>query len=397
MHHVVVGASLAGLAAVDGMRSAGFDGRITVVDPATSLPPDRPPLSKQVLGGTMAPGAATQPIAARLDALDVELYLGVAASSLSVADHRIGLSDGSELVADGVVIASGSTPRRLATPLDGVHTLRTLEDCLAIRDALDLSPQRVIVVGAGFIGAEVAATCRQRGVEVTLIEAQDRPMQRVLPGSVGDFVTALHRDEGVDVRLGIGIDSYLGSSHVAGVRLVDGTEIDADLVVAGIGVDPAVGWLDGSGLTIDNGVVCDEALVAAPGVVAAGDLARWPHRLYGETMRFEQWENALEGGHHAGRQLVTSAGDPFAPVPWFWTDQYDCKIQLAGLVGPGDEARVVDGSLNERRVVVLFRRGDRCVGALGVNRARHVVQLRTKMATPLSWTDALAHFGLAEQ
>lgn len=396
-HVVVIGASLAGLAAVDGMRRSGFDGRITVVDSADSLPPDRPPLSKQVLGGTMSPESATQPMAARLDDLDIELCLGIGATSLDAAERRIALSDGSTIVADGLVIATGATPRALPGALPGVYTLRTLEDSVAIAAELDLEPQRVVVVGAGFIGAEVAATCRSRGVEVTIVEAQERPMQRVMPGSIGDFVTTLHRDEGVDVRLGVGISSLLGTSRVAGVQLTDGTVIDADLVVAGIGVTPATGWLEGSGLELDDGVVCDETMLAAPGVVAAGDLARWPHHRYGEHLRIEQWDNAIEQGGYAGRRLVTGSAEPFAPVPWFWTDQYDCKLQLAGRVGPGDEVRVVDGSTVERRFVALFRRDAHCIGAVAVNRARHAVQMRAKLGQPLLWDDALAHFGVDDR
>src|SRR5215218_9175067 len=194
----VVGASLAGLSAADALRTAGYDGDLVVVDPSSELPPDRPPLSKKVLAGTMAPGDAGQPAAHRLGELDLDLRLGVAATGLDVTTHDVRLSDGSILPTDGVVIASGSSPRRLDTALDGVHVLRDLDQCLAIRADLDRSPRRVVVVGAGFIGAEVAATCRQRGLEVTMIEAQDRPMQRVLPGGIGDFFTEIHRGEGVD-------------------------------------------------------------------------------------------------------------------------------------------------------------------------------------------------------
>jgi NADPH-dependent 2,4-dienoyl-CoA reductase/sulfur reductase-like enzyme len=180
------------------------------------------------------------------------------------------------------------------------------------------------------------------------------------------------------------------------VRLTDGTVIDADVVVAGIGVTPSVDWLAGSGLDLDNGVICDATCLAAPGVVAAGDVAAWYNPLYDEVMRVEQWENAIEQGAHAARRLMAGDGagtaEPYAPVPWFWTDQYDRKLQLAGRVAPGDEVAIIEGSLDERRFVAAFRRGDRCVGVLGVNRPRHVVQIRMKMNEPLAWSDALAHF-----
>jgi 3-phenylpropionate/trans-cinnamate dioxygenase ferredoxin reductase subunit len=383
------------LSATETLRDAGYDGSLIIVDPQPELPPDRPPLSKQVLAGSMEPGKAVQPLAYRLEEFGVDLRLGVTAEALRAGPREVDLSDGTTVSADGIVLATGSSPRHLDTNLGGVHVLRTMADCLAIRAELEGSPRRVVVVGAGFIGAEVAATCRQRGLDVTMIEAQDRPMQRVMPGEIGDFVTELHRAEGVDVRLGIGIESLDGGDRVERVRLTDGTVIDADVVIAGIGVTPSVDWLAGSGLDLDNGVVCDSTCLAAPGIVAAGDVAAWLNPLYDEVMRVEQWENAIEQGAHAARRLLAGEGgtaEPYATVPWFWTDQYDRKLQLAGRVGPGDEVAIIEGSLEDRRFVAAFRRGDRCVGVLGVNRPRHVVQIRMKMNEPLAWSDALAHF-----
>jgi NADPH-dependent 2,4-dienoyl-CoA reductase/sulfur reductase-like enzyme len=396
MRHVaIVGASLAGLAAADALRREGFEGAITVVDGAAALPPDRPPLSKQVLAGTMEPEDATQPQATRLDDLDLELVLGVRATALRAADRTVGLSDGSELTVDGLVIATGATPRRLATELAGVHVLRSLEDSLAIRADLVAEPQRVVVIGAGFIGSEVAATCRGYGTEVTMIEAQDRPMQRVLPGEIGGFVADLHRDHGVDVRLGVGVDGFDGAERVERVRLSDGSTVEADVVVAGIGVTPSIDWLSGSGLELGNGIRCDATCQASPGIVAAGDLAEWPNERYGETMRVEQWEHAIEQGEHAGRRLVRGddEAEPFRPIPWFWSDQYDRKIQMAGRVGPDDEVRIVVGSLEDRRFLALFRRGDRCSAVLGVNRPAQVVKTRMRLADPeFTWDAAIEMF-----
>jgi 3-phenylpropionate/trans-cinnamate dioxygenase ferredoxin reductase subunit len=397
MRHVaIIGASLAGLSAAESLREHGFDGTVTVVDRNPSLPADRPPLSKQVLAGTMEPATAHQPLATELDSFEVDLRLGVGATALRPHVLEVDLEDGTTLSVDGVVIATGATPRRLPTDLAGVHVLRDLEESLAIKAELDAGASRVAVVGAGFIGAEVAATCRQRGVDVTMIEAQVRPMQRVLPGPIGDFVTELHRDHGVDVRLGVGVDELMGSDRVTGVRLDDGTVIEADLVVAGIGVIPNTTWLEGSGLDVANGIGCDSTCLAAPGVVAAGDLARWPNPRYGETMRVEQWENAMEQGAYVARRLLAGDGsvEPFAPIPWFWSDQYDRKIQVAGRVGPEDEVRVVHGSIEERRFVALFRRHDRCVAVLGVNRPAQVMRTRMAMAADggLSWDDAVATF-----
>jgi 3-phenylpropionate/trans-cinnamate dioxygenase ferredoxin reductase component len=393
-HIAIIGASLAGLSAAESLREHGFDGAITVVDRNPTLPADRPPLSKQVLAGTMEPATAHQPLAGQLDSFDLDLRLGVGAAALRPAEREVDLEDGTTLSVDGVVVATGAEPRRLPTDLAGVYVLRDLDDSLAIKADLDAGASRVAVIGAGFIGAEVAATCRARGVDVTMIEAQSRPMQRVLPGPIGDFVTELHLDHGVDVRLGVGVDELMGAGRVAGVRLDDGSVVDADVVVVGIGVVPNTAWLDGSGLDVANGIGCDATCLAAPGVVAAGDLARWPNPRYGETMRVEQWENAMEQGAYVARRLLEGDGpvEPFTPIPWFWSDQYDRKIQVAGRVDPDDEVRIVHGSIEERRFVAVFRRGDRCVAVLGVNRPAQVMRTRMAMASEggLSWDDAVA-------
>jgi 3-phenylpropionate/trans-cinnamate dioxygenase ferredoxin reductase subunit len=390
----IVGASLAGTSAAAALRDAGFDGTIRLIDAASELPSDRPPLSKQVLAGTMTAEAAAQPIASRLDELEVDLVLSTTAEALDAETLTIRLGDGSELSADGIVLATGATPRRLDTRLDGVHALRTMEDCLALKADLDAGPTRVLVVGAGFIGAEVAATCRGLGLDVTMVEALPWPLQRVLPGEIGGFVADLHASEGVDVRLGVGVAHVEGGDRVERVVLSDGSAVDADVVVAGIGVVPSIDWLRSSSLALGNGVRCDETCMAAPGIVAAGDLCEWRNPLYDEAMRVEQWENAIEQGTHAGRRLLEADGaaTPFASVPWFWSDQYDRKIQLAGRVRPDDQVEIVEGSIEERRFVALFRRGDRCVAALGVNRPRHVVQLRMAMGRPLPWGEAVERF-----
>jgi len=273
----IVGASLAGLTAAETLRGAGHDGEIVILDPSSALPVDRPPLSKQVLAGVWEPERAIHRSAERLPELNVDLRLGIAAASLDAGTRTLGLSDGTSLTADGIVLAMGAAPRHL--PGDqpaGVHVLRTLDDCLGIRAELDADPARVAVIGAGFIGAEVAATCRGRGLDVTMIEAGPVPLGRVLPGEIGSFITDLHRDQGVDVRLGVGVDGLESddSGRVSAVRMADGSTLEATVVVVGLGVVPNTDWLDGSGLTLDNGVSCDETCLAAPGIVAAGDVAR---------------------------------------------------------------------------------------------------------------------------
>lgn len=388
--YAVVGASLAGLSAASTLRSGGHDGDIVVVDPSDALPLDRPPMSKQLLAGDWEPDRAHQPMATRVPDLDLDLRLGTAAAAIDVATRSLTLSDGSTLRADGIVVASGAAARRLPGPaLRGVHVVRDHVDAMALRSDLDAGPGRVGVIGAGFVGAEVAATCRGRGHEVTMVEAAAVPLARVLPGTIGEFVTELHRDHGVEVRTGIGVDGLVddGRGRVVGIRMADGSTVDADVVVVGIGAAPNTAWLEGSGIPLGDGVECDATCLAAPGVVAAGDVASWMNEHYGERMRVEHWEHAIEHGEAAALRLLGGDVDavPFLSVPWFWSDQYDRKIQMAGRPAAGDDAHVVEGSLRERRFVVAFRRGDRCTAVLGVNRPRHVVQARMRLRDSLAW------------
>ncbi|HYF44951.1 MAG TPA: FAD-dependent oxidoreductase [Acidimicrobiales bacterium] len=388
----MVGGSLAGLRAAETLRQEGFDGTVVVIEAEEGAPYDRPPLSKQVLAGTWEVEDARLPVHA--DELAVDWERGQRATGLDLDGRTVALADGRSIAFDGLVIATGASPRRLpgTEGLAGVHVLRTLEDCLAIRADLDRSPGRVVVVGAGFIGSEVAATCRTASHEVTVVEALAVPMERILGTDLGSLTADLHRDHGVALRLGVGVDAMEGGERVERIRLADGSTIDADLVVVGVGVTPATGWLEGSGLALDNGVVCDETCLAAPGVVAAGDIARWPNARFAEVMRVEHWENALDQGAHAARRLLAGDGpaEPFEPVPWFWSDQYDRKIQLAGRSGPTDDVRIVHGSVEERRFVALYGRGGRVVGVLGVNRPRHVMQWRARIIEGISWEDGLA-------
>ncbi len=382
MHHVViVGASLAGLQAAQTLRRADEDLSITLIGAERHLPYDRPPLSKHFLAGEWDEMKLRLRAAADPDALGVTWRLGCAATGVSLEERTVSLADGSSESWDGLVIATGASPRPLpGVELDGVHVLRTLDDAAALKTDLDAGPARVVVIGFGFIGAEVAATARERGIEVSIVEAADTPLARVLPADVGAQVAALHRSHDVDVHLGTGASIAGADGRVVGVDLDDGTRIDADVVVIGIGVVPATDWLEGSGLTIDNGIVCDATCQAAPGVVVAGDVARWPNQRFGpEPTRVEQWDNAVEQGGYAARRLLAwAAGDeiePYTPVPWFWSDQYDVKIQLAGV--PTGRSEVVQGSFDEQRVVQMYLDGeDRIVGALAWNRPRQAIQSR---------------------
>ena len=389
---VVVGASLAGLRAAEELRRLGFDGRLVMVGAEAHLPYDRPPLSKAVLAGEAQPedtALRKQPY----DDLAIDWRLGRRAVGLEVADRILTLDDGERIEFTGCVLATGARPRVLpGTPaLAGIHVLRTLDDCLAIRADLE-SGARVVVVGAGFIGAEVAATCRGRHLDVTMLEMLPTPMVRGLGPVLGDVLARLHRSHGVDLRTGVGVAGFDGLERVERVRLDDGSTVDADVVVIGVGVEPATDWLEGSGLTLDNGVVCDETLAAAPGIVAAGDVCRWPNLLFdGISMRLEHWTNAAEQGIAAAQRLLVddAAAVPFAPVPFVWSDQYDLKIQVAGHVQGDDTVEIVDGSIEDLRFVAAVGRAGRLVGAVGFGRPRVLMQYRRMVSERATFADAL--------
>ncbi len=397
----VVGASLAGLRAVETLRREGFDGRLTLIGAEPHLPYDRPPLSKVMLSGEWDESRISLR-ANPYDDLELDLRLSTRASGLVLdpARRAVLLEGGGRVPADGILLATGSQARTMdglpGHELDGVCTLRTVDDARDIATRLDASP-RVVVVGAGFIGSEVAATCRGRGLDVTVLEALPQPMVRGLGPMLGAVCAQLHRDHGVDLHLGAGVEGFEGDGRVERVRLVDGRTIEADLVVVGIGVVPATGWLEGSGLTLDNGVVCDATLRAAPGVVAAGDVCRWPNpRFDGELMRLEHWTNAAEQGVAAGLRLVRAGAgeagaEPFAPVPFVWSDQYDVKIQSAGRFSGEDEVAIVHGTTEEYRFVALFGRAGRLIGALAFSRPRNLMQYRRMIFERVSFSAALEH------
>lgn len=388
----IVGASLAGLRGAEALRRDGFAGRIHLVGEEPHRPYDRPPLSKQYLSGEWDDDRLGLAPDDTFDALDLTLHLGRRAESLDVDNRSVTLEDGTVVAADGVMIATGARARTLPVPhRSGMHVLRTLDDSTALRSELAGDPVNVVVVGAGFIGAEVAATARERGHNVTMIEAAEAPMIRGLGVELGMLCAEIHRGHGVDVRLGVGVDEVVGDGRVEAVLLADGTRVACDVLVVGIGVIPNTEWLDGSGLTIDNGVVADETCLAAPGITVAGDVARWPNQLFDEVMRVEHWDNAVDQGVYAARRLIADTPpEPFMPVPWFWSDQFDRKIQLAGRSAPGDDVALATGSEEERRFARIFGRDGRIVGVFGMNRPRHVMKYRRMIASRTSWDDALA-------
>ena len=393
---VVVGASLAGLRAAEEFRHEGHTGDVVIVGDEIHAPYDRPPLSKQFLSGKWDVLRIHHHAPDMLDTLGLDFRLGVRATGLDTDRRVVRLEDGTDLHYGGLVVATGATANRLpgTDGLDHVHVLRTLDDALAIKDDLAAAGDRPrgVVIGAGFIGAEVAATCHGLGADVTVVEALPTPLGRVIGDRMGEVCAGLHRDNGVALRLGVGVDRIDTDGDVTVVHLDDGSSLAADVVVVGIGVRPATGWLEDSGLTLGDGVVCDEGLFAADRVVAAGDLARWHHRGLGTDLRLEHWTNAAEGGAAAARNLLagSAAAVAYDPVPFFWSDQYSAKIQVIGRPGPDDEVVVVDGSEEDRKLVALYRRGDRLAAVLAISRPRQLMGYRPLLAAGASFDEALA-------
>jgi len=375
----VVGASLAGLRAVEFIRRSTFEGEIVLIGDEEHLPYDRPPLSKEVLRGEWEQDR----LALRrrsYDDLDVHLVLGQAAVSLDAEARELQLESGESIGFDGLVIATGGRVRTLPNQplLPGIHTLRTIDDSLAIRAALQSRP-RVAVIGAGFIGAEVAASARQMGLDVTMIEALESPLAQSLGTRLGRILKDAHQRRGVRVHCGRRVEGFGGSERVESLLLDDGTEVQCDLVVVGIGVSPSVSWLAGSAVELEDGVRCDETLASSvPGIVAAGDVANWYNPLFDERMRVEHWTNAVEQARHAVSTLLAAPGHAkaFESVPMFWSDQFDIKIQGVGRPRPTDELIIAGGTAQSERFIALYGREGRLVAAVAFNQPAKLIQLR---------------------
>lgn len=389
-HVVVVGASLAGLRAVQTAREVGFTGELTLIGDEIHLPYDRPPLSKDYLEAGPLTTAHEFPDTEDLaETLALDLKIGTRATGLDPKGRVVHTSDGT-IGFDALLIATGVRARRLpgTEHLAGVHVLRDLDDARAIRDGFD-SGARVVVIGAGFIGAEVASAAVKRGLEPIILEAAPTPLVRAVGEAGGSGLARMHARHGVDLRCGVAVSELVGDQRVEAVRLADGTEIPADLVVVGIGADPATDWLAGSGLRIDNGVVCDETLRAHEHVWAAGDVARWTNPLFDAPMRLEHWTNAGEQAVHAMENLLAPAdASAYQHVPYFWSDWYGHRIQFAGL--PVGEPHIVSGDWDSDELVALYRDGDRLIGALAVNRRGDIMKYRVQISRRGSWDAATA-------
>jgi len=388
----VVGGSLAGLRAVETLRSSGFDGRITVIGAERHLPYDRPPLSKRLLSGDWEPERIALRKPEDMGSLDATWLTGTAATGLDTDAREVAMADGSTVAFDGLIMATGATARQLPDQHEHDHVvvLRTLDDALTLRNRICDGDKQVVVIGAGFIGLEVAATAQHLGNDVLVLEGAPAPLIRALGSEMGAAVAAVHGDRGVEIRCNVTVDGF-----ARGGVLIDGGQfVPADVVVVGIGVSPAVEWLEGSGLRITDGVVCGSDLnVGVPKIYAAGDMMRWHNPLFDEEMRVEHWTNAAEQGALAATNLLAeSAGEPttgYAPVPFFWSEQYDRRIQFLGRAGPDDEVRIVAGSVDERQFAALFGRAGRLRGVLGLNMPRHVMPFRKPLLEAISWDDAL--------
>ncbi|WP_437879128.1 NAD(P)/FAD-dependent oxidoreductase [Sorangium sp. So ce513] len=387
---LVVGASVGGLAVAEALRREGYAGRLTLLGAERHLPYDRPPLSKKVLSGAMDPAGTQLRPEAALAKLDAELILGDAAVRLDAGAREVETATGRRLRAEVVVLATGLEPRRLPEQdrWAGVHVLRTLDDALALRADLLAGP-RVVVVGDGVLGTEIAATARGMGLAVTLVGPQSAPLEGQLGALVGGYLASLHAEQGVVLRLGVAVEGLVGAGgRVAGVRLANGEVLPADVVVVAIGSRPATGWLAGSGLQIADGIVCDSRCRAAEGIYAVGDVAFWVHEGLGTGLRLENRSNAVEQGMAVAANIV-GKDRPYTPVPYFWTDQFDVKIQVHGLLAGHTEVAIVDGDPARRQFVAVYGRGGRVTGVVGWNMVKQARVYRQHVVDGTAWSDVV--------
>jgi 3-phenylpropionate/trans-cinnamate dioxygenase ferredoxin reductase component len=369
---LIVGAGLAGAKAAQTLREEGFTGRIQLVGAETQPPYERPPLSKAYLTGTAERDTIYVHEPSWYDDHDVELRLGTAAVGLDAAAHEVTLDTGKRLRYDKLLLATGSSPRRLQLPgadLDGVHYLRQVQDADRLRTALTRGGRRVVVVGGGWIGLEVAAAARGHGNDVTVVEPHQVPLRAALGDELGAVFAELHRDHGVDLRLSTRVHQLVGSgSHVTGVVTNRGDELPADLAVVGVGALPNVDLAEKAGLSVEGGIVVDQALRSShPDVHAAGDVASAYHPLLGRHVRVEHWANALNGGPAAARSMLGRRVS-YDRIPYFYTDQYDLGMEYSGHAGPGGYDQVVyRGDRRSREFIAFWLSGGRVVAGMNVN------------------------------
>jgi NADPH-dependent 2,4-dienoyl-CoA reductase/sulfur reductase-like enzyme len=392
---VIVGGGLAAARTAEQLRKSGYDGPVAIVSDEKHLPYDRPPLSKEVLHDSQKglPDVLLRPAEFYADN-DIALVLGAAAQSLDTGAQTVTLTDERVLDYDDLVIATGLVPKRIPSfpDLAGIRVLRSFDDALALREHAG-SARRAVIVGAGFIGCEVAASLRKLGVEVAIVEPQPAPLAGVLGEQIGELIARVHRAEGVDVRTGVGVAEVRGGPgiapgpHVAAVELTDGTVLDADLVVVGIGSRPATDWLVGSGVALDNGVLCDAAgRTSEPHVWALGDVASWRDAA-GHQVRVEHWSNVADQARAMVPAMLGQEPPAVVVVPYFWSDQYDLKIQCLGEPAPGDVVHVV--SDDGRKFLAYYERDGVLVGVVGGGMPGKVMKARAKIAAGAPIADVL--------
>lgn len=393
---IVVGAGVAAASALRSLRRAGFGGAIHVFDADTERPYDRPPLSKDYLAGRLSDDSLALFGEHELDELGVELHLGRTVESLDAARRAVVLSGGEERGYEALLIANGLTARHLpyGHDLPGVHYLRTRRDARSLREALR-GARRLVVIGAGFIGLEVAATARSLGLEVTVLEGSHAPLIRVLGNDAGGHITALHERRGVDLRFGCAVTGLLGEHKVAGVQFATADEgpclVETDLVLIGIGAEPNTGWLGGSPVAIDDGIVCDSSgATSVEGVFAAGDVGRWMNELLGTHQRVEQWQTAVEHGQIVAARMAAYLGvadaSPagWASVPYFWSDQYEHKIQFCGSAGTFHATR----KTRRGTVTCIGSTEGHLTGVLAIDDPASVAKGRRLVRDGVSWDGA---------
>jgi 3-phenylpropionate/trans-cinnamate dioxygenase ferredoxin reductase subunit len=365
----IIGANLAGGRAAQALRSEGFDGHIILIGAEPYPPYERPPLSKQVLLREYQPERAYLMPQSGWDELNVSLRLSTTVTAIDPAAHEVQLSDGNRIRAGKILLCTGGHVRRLQVPganLDGVHYLRTMDDAISVRDRLtpDLP---VVVVGGGFIGAEVAASARMAGCDVAMLEVEDVPLWRVLGRELGGRLTRFHRDRGVRVATRTTVERIEGNRSVTHVVTTNNERLNAELVVVGVGIVPAVELAEAAHVEVSNGIVVNEFCeTSAPNVWAAGDVANHPNSIIGQRVRLEHWQNAQNQAVAAAKSML-GRGVPFREVPWFWSDQYDLNIQMSGHPHP-DDTLVYRGDADSTSFSAFFLRNGVLRAALGVNR-----------------------------
>ena len=383
---VIVGGGLAAARTAEQLRRAEYTGAITIVSDENHLPYDRPPLSKEVLRAE-TDDVTLKPAEFYADN-DITVLLGNGARSVDTVAKSLTLADGTTLGYDELVIATGLVPKRIPSfpDLPGIHVLRSLDESRALRSEAR-EAARAVVVGAGFIGCEVAASLRTLDVNVTLVEPQPAPLASVLGEQIGGLITRLHQAEGIDVRCGVGVAEVSGDDRVRKVTLTDGSELDADLVIVGIGSKPATDWLEDSGITIDNGVVCDEVgRTTAPHVWAIGDVASWLDVVAGQV-RVEHWSNVADQARAMVPAMLGHEASAAVTVPYFWSDQYDVKIQCLGEPEATDTVHIVED--DGRKFLAYYERDGVVVGVVGGGMPGKVMKTRAKIAAGAPIGDVL--------